>query len=204
MCALQFHFQSDCQRLFHERQGLGFRRVNVFHEQLAAINSSSKRCHARRKHIPRAEFVHRNNGVSTYHVGDQTADLLVVSNVIAQQLGVGLRQLGGAHPHVLLVKLTRIKKFPCRRGRELEPLRRFDLVQFLQDSIAVRPLWLIEDIETAEPCCQRETGQKQNRDSPGKIVGSLPSTRVWFVLVRIVRMSAIVHQFSARRFRIST
>src|SRR5438034_8401478 len=66
--------------------------------------------------------------------------------------------------------------------------------------IAVRPLRLVEDIETAEPCCERETGQKQNRDSPGKIIDSLPGTRVRLVFVPIVRMSAVVHQFSARRF----
>ena len=78
-------------------------------------------------------------------------DLLVIWHVIAQQLSVGLCQLGSAHPHVALVKLTCVKEFAWWCSREFEPLRRFDLVQPLQDSIgAVRPLWLVENIETAE------------------------------------------------------
>ena len=176
----------------------------MFHEQLAAINGTSERCHAGRKNIFRPELAHCDDRVSTYHVGDQTADLLIISDIIAQQLGVGLRQLSSAHPHVVLVKLTCVKEFACWRGCEFEPLRRFDLVQPLQDSIAVRPLWLVEDIETAEPRCQRETGQKQNRDSPGKIIDSLPAAGERLVLVRIVWIRAIVHQFSALKFSVST
>jgi hypothetical protein len=95
-------------------------------------------------------------------------DLLKISNVIAQQLSVRFRELGGAHSDVALVKLAWVKKFARRRSCQFEAFRRLNLVQLLQDSIAVRPLRLIEDVKTSEPRCEREAQSKAK---------SQPSTR---------------------------
>src|SRR5262249_23918912 len=119
-------------------------------------------------------------------------------------LSVGFRELGGAHVNVALVKLAGVKKFASRSGRQFEPIRWVNLVQLLQDPVAVWPLRLVENVKTAEPRCERETGQKQNCNRPGKIIDSPARTRVRLVLVRIVRMCAIVHQFSARRSPVSS
>ena len=62
---------------------------------------------------------------------------------------------------------------------------------------------LIENIKTAKPRCQREAGQKQNGNRPRKIINATAWTGIRLV-VRIVWGSAIVHQSSARGFRIST
>src|SRR5262249_40269312 len=147
----------------------------------------------------RAKLAHGNDRVSAYHVRHQSANLLKISNVIAQYLSVGFRELGGAHANVALVKLAGVKKFASRRSRQFKSFRWVNLVQLLQDRVAVWPLRLIENVKTAEPRCERETGQKQNCNRPGKIIDSPPGrTRIRLVLVRIVRMCAIVHQFSAR------
>src|SRR4029079_14094675 len=70
-------------------------------------------------------------------------------------------------------------------------------MQLLQNPIAVRPLRLIEDVEAPKPRCQRESHQKQNRNRPGEKIDPLRWTRVGLV-VRVVRLSDILHQFSAR------
>src|SRR4029079_8659373 len=70
-------------------------------------------------------------------------------------------------------------------------------MQLLQNPIAVRPLRLIEDVEAPKPRCQRESHQKQNRNRPREIIDPLGGTRVGLV-VRVVRLSAIVHKSSAK------
>ena len=197
VCPLQFYFQPDGERLFHQGQGFRLGGIHVFHEQLAAIDGGSQRRHPGGKHIVRAEFAYCNDSVSAYDVGHQAADLLKISNVIAQQLSVRFRELGGAHSHVELVKLACVKKFARRRGRQFEAFRRLNLVQLLQNSIAVRSLRLTEDVKTSKPCRERDSGQKQNRNRPREITDALRRTRVRLV-VRIVRLGTIVHQFSAR------
>ena len=64
---------------------------------------------------------------------NQAAYLLIISNVIAQQLSVRFRELGGAHSDVALVKLACVEKFAGRRSRQFKAFRRLNLVQLLQD-----------------------------------------------------------------------
>ena len=89
--AFQFHFQADGEGLFHQRQGFRLGGINVFHKHLAAIDGSSQRCHTGGEHIFGAEFAHCNDGIPAYHVRNQAADLLIISNVIAQQLSIRFR-----------------------------------------------------------------------------------------------------------------
>ena len=51
-------------------------------------------------------------------------------------------------------------------------------MQPLQDTIAVGSLRLIEDVKTAEPRREREPGQEQDRNCPGKIIDAPPRPRV--------------------------
>ena len=67
--------------------------------------------------ISRTELTHCDDGVSAHHVRHKPADLLIISDVIAQQLRIGFRELGSAHAHVPLIKLARVKKFTGWRSR---------------------------------------------------------------------------------------
>ncbi len=89
----------------------------MFHKHLAAIDGSSQRCHTVGKHISRAEFAHCNDRVPAYDVRNQAANLLIISNIIAQELSVIFRELRGAHSDVAFVKLTCVKKLARWRSR---------------------------------------------------------------------------------------
>ena len=63
-------------------------------------------------------------------------------------------------------------------------------MQFLQNAITVRPFGLAEDIKTAEPGRERESGQQQDRDRPGKVIDPAPNrARVRFVVL----IESVVH-----------
>ena len=63
-------------------------------------------------------------------------------------------------------------------------------MQLLQNAITVRPLRLTEDVKTAEPGGEGESGQQQNRDGPGEVIDPAPNrARVRFV----VAINAVVH-----------
>ena len=60
-------------------------------------------------------------------------------------------------------------------------------MQPLQNAITVRALGLIEDVKTAEPGRESESGQEQNRHRPRKIIDAAPGTGVeLFVLKKTV------------------
>ena len=129
MRAFQFDFQSNSERLLHERQGFRFRWIKMFHDELAVIDGIGQGHHARNKHISGAELARRNNPVPAYHIRNQAAHLLKISNVITCQFSVGAGKFGSAHPHITVIEVLRIQEFAGRRSGQLEALRRFNLVQ---------------------------------------------------------------------------
>src|SRR2546423_11330751 len=58
-------------------------------------------------------------------------------------------------------------------------------MQPLQNPIALGAFRLIENVKTAEPGCEGETGQQQDRQRPGKIIDALMSRPRVGIVVRI-------------------
>ena len=104
-------------------------------------------------------------------VWHEAAHLLEITNVVARQLRVGSLQFGRAKIAVAIEDLFGGEKFALGRGRQLKAPRRIDLVQLLQDPIAVRPFRLSENIETAEPGRERETDKQKEGDRPREEIG---------------------------------
>src|SRR3954447_22695661 len=58
-------------------------------------------------------------------------------------------------------------------------------MQLLQDPIAVRALWLAEDVIAAEPGGESEAGQQQDRDRPTEEIYLPPPMRIRLIIAEV-------------------
>ena len=75
-----------------------------------------------------------------------------------------------------------------RSGGQFKPFRRFELMQSLQNSIALGSLRLPEDVKRRKPRGKSRPGQEKNRDCPGKVIdppaNRSPVRPVWLIVTK--------------------
>ena len=136
----------------------------MFHQQLAMIDRVCERDHAGHEHVVRRQLMRFHDVEPAHDIRHEAADLLEIPDVIAGQHRVQVRQLGRAHRDVTIVELFCVEEFARRRRRQFEPFRRLDLVEFLEDAVALRPLWLPENVKAPEPRREGDTARGAAHD----------------------------------------
>ena len=82
--AFELDFQTNIERLLHQRRDVGVGRVNVLHEQFGVIDCIGERDHPRGENIVWPEFAGFHHDESAGHVRHQSGHLRVISNIIAR------------------------------------------------------------------------------------------------------------------------
>ena len=113
--AIEFQFQAGGERLFNQRNGLRFGRINVFHQQFRALDRARQCDHSGCEQIARAQLARFHNDVTADDIGNQPTQLLKIANVISRQLRIRFGQFGRTHRVIPIVELFSAQKFSRRR-----------------------------------------------------------------------------------------
>ena len=161
--------------------------IDVLDEDFRKVDGLREGDDAAGKHVLRREFDGADDVEPPGHIGHELLRLAVVLDVVADEVRVLALEFEACEVRVALVEFLRAGKFALRCRSDLEPARRIDLLQLLQQPIRPRLLGVAEDVKTPEPAGEGDADEQEDEDRPEEeIVPAFGSLLVVVVSVEIV------------------